>query len=165
MKHFLWVALCLAGCTKKNENPTAAGASILSWDLSQAERVSIRTAKTSDVKVQDVEYIATAGGDPIKMKVHLETATVVFSEADAERTHASPIKLGVTVVDGADYTFSNAKCMGPDYKLAAPGEAPRDMILFCTVKAKKPNADVGFMIYAYGDGTIDDGNPKTQKVM
>lgn len=166
MKHLPWIAVALVACSKKNENPTKAGASILAWELKDAERESIRAAKTSDAKVADVDYTAKLTDDSrVKVKVHLETATVVFAEGGQEVTHASPIKLGVTLVDGADYTLAPGKCMGPDYKLAAPGEAPRDMILLCTVKATKPNTEASFMIYAYGDGTIDDGNPKTQKVM
>ena len=45
MKHFFVIALCLAGCSKKNENATAAGTTLLEWDISQSERVSIRTAE------------------------------------------------------------------------------------------------------------------------
>jgi hypothetical protein len=161
MKHFWLVALCLAGCTKKNENPTPSGANILAWDLSQAERESVRAAKTSDVNVQDIDYTAHPTEDTsVKVKIHLETATIVFNEGGGERTHSSPIKIGMTLVDGADYTLDRGKCMGPHYKLAAPGEAPRDMILHCIVKATKPNAQVSFTIYAYGDGKIDDGVAK-----
>lgn len=166
MKHFLVAFLCLVGCTKKNEHPTPAGASILAWDLSQAYRVSIRSAKTSDVKIQDLDYTAHPTDDSsVKVKVHLETATVVFTESGREVTHTSATRIELTLVDGADYTLGNGKCMGPHYKLAAPGDAPRDMILHCIVKATKPNDDVSFTIYAYGDGTIDDGRPTTQKVM
>ncbi len=166
MKHFFWVTLCLVGCTKKNENPTPAGATILSWELSQSDRESMRSAKLADVKVQDLEYTAHPTDDSsVKVKVHLETATVVFVEAGSENTHSSPTKLSLTLVDGADYTLDRGKCMGPHYKLAAPGEAPREMILHCIVKATKPNADVSFSFYAYGDGRIDDGLQSTQKVM
>src|SRR5688500_14359991 len=135
MKHFLFVAVCLVGCTKKNENPTPSGANILAWDQTQAERESIRTAKTSDVKVQGLECAAQPAEDTAgKVKVRLETATVVMTEDGKEVTHAAPIKLGLTLVEGADYTFSDGKCFGPHYKLAAPGEAPHDMILHCIVK-------------------------------
>lgn len=168
MKHLPLLALFAvgaAGCSKKNENPTAAGTSILAWELAQSERASIRTAKTSDVKVQEVDYTAHPTEDTaVKVKVHLETATVVFEEDGKEVTHTAPIKLGLTLVDGADYTLDDGRCMGPNYKLAAPGEAPRDMLLHCTVNATKPNAQVNITIYAYGDGTINDGQPTTVKV-
>lgn len=153
-------SLCalVAGCSKSNPDATPNGTTVLSWTLDQSDRASIRSAKQSERSVKDIDYVAKPTDDTeIKLAVHLETATVVFAEDEAEVTHTAPIKLEVKVSDNGDYTLHDGKCMGPNYELAAPGEAPRDMILHCVVKARKPGADVGFTLYAYGDGRIDDG--------
>ena len=161
---FLVVLVVLVACTQKNTNPTPAGTTILSWDLTQSDREAMRSAKLGDVKVKDIDYTAMAADTPVNVKLHVETATVVFTEGGAERTHTSPTKMQITLADGKDFTFSGGRCMGPHYKLAAPGDAPRDMILHCTVKATKPSYDVSLTIFAYGDGTIDDGVVTTGKV-
>jgi hypothetical protein len=166
MKHFLWVALALVGCTKKNENPTPAGTTILAWDRTQSERETIRSGTMSDAKTHDFEYTGYPIDDvAVKVKVHLETATVVFTHDDKETIHTTPTKISLVLVDGADFTLHDGKCWGPHFKLGAPGEAPRDLILHCIVKATKPNASVSFSFYAYGNGTMDDGVMKKVKVI
>lgn len=166
MKHTVALALAVLGCQPSNPNPTAAGTTILSWELAQSDRETIRSAKLSETTVKDFDYEAHPTDDTtVVVAVHLETATTVFTEAGEQVTHRTPVKLSLKLVGGADFTLGNGRCMGPHYKLAAPGEAPRDMILHCIVKAKKPRYDVSFTIYAYGDGTIDDGRPTKIKVM
>ena len=163
----LWVVLfAVTACTKHNSNPTPAGTVVLDWKLAQADREPIRAAKTTDVQTKDVEYIAHPTDDTnVKLQVHLETATVAFEEAGSQVTHRAPIALVVKVVDGNDFTIGNGKCGGPNYQLAAPGEAPRDMLMDCRFKATKPSFDVGFMIFTYADGRIDDGVVTKTKVM
>jgi hypothetical protein len=165
MKQIVVLALVVVGCHRSNPNPTAPGTTVLAWELAQSDRETIRSAKLSESTSKDLDYVAHPTDDTtVKVAIHLETATTVFSEAGEEVNHRAPVKLSVKLVDGADFTLGNGTCMGPHYKLAAPGAAPRDMILHCIVKAKKPSYDVSFTIYAYGDGTIDDGRPTTIKV-
>jgi hypothetical protein len=39
------------------------------------------------------------------------------------------------------------------------------MVMDCHFRATQPSYDVGFWIYAWGAGKVDDGSPKTTKVM
>ena len=164
----LWVCLfVVAACSKNNPDATPAGTQILDWKLEQSDREAIRHAATSDVKAQDIDYVAHPTDDTeIKLKIHLETATVSYQEAGTEQKHTAPIKLSIVVVDNGNFTIkeSTRKCGGPHYQLAAPGELPLEMLMDCTFHATKPRFDVGFMIYAWGSGKIDDGSPKTVKV-
>jgi hypothetical protein len=158
--------LALVACgPEKNAHPTKAGTEFLHWELATSDRETIRAAKQTDVKSQTLDYTALLAGEeklPFKVKVQLETATVTFEEAGKQVEHRAPVKLSLTVVDGNDFTLSNAKCGGPHYNMELP--PGRDMILHCTAHAKKPRYDIGFTFYAYGDGRIDDGNPKMIKV-
>lgn len=163
----LWVGLfALAACSKSNSNPTPAGTTVLDWKLALSDRAPIRAAKTTDVQAKDIAYVAHPTDDTaMKLQVHLETATVAFEETGAQVTRRAPIALVVKVVEGNDFTVGNGKCFGPDYPLTAPGAVPNDMLMFCRFKAAKPSFDVGFMIYAYSDGRIDDGVVTKTKVM
>ena len=163
----LWVCLfAVVACTKSNANPTPAGTTVLDWKLALADREPMRAAKTTDVQAKDIEYLAHPTDDTtVKLAIHLETATVAFEETGKQVTRRSPIALVVKVVDGDDFTIGNGKCGGPNYPLTAPGDVPNDMLMDCRFKATKPRFDVGFMIYAYSDGRIDDGIVKKTKVM
>ena len=165
MNRVIWAVVLLAACKESNPNPTKAGATILTWQIGDSDRTTIRTAKLTDIKVADYDYDAVTADTKVKLKVHLETATAVFVEDGKEVTHTAPTKLEVKVVDANDFTLSTktGACGGPHYDMALPPS--RDMILTCRVIAKKPSYDVGFWLYAYGDGRIDDGNPKTVKVI
>ena len=165
----LWVCLLLvAACSKNNPDATLVGTQILDWQLAQSDRETIRQAAASSVKAQDIDYVAHPTDDTeVKLKVHLETATVKFEEGGRQVTHTAPIKLSVVVVDNGNFTLklSDRNCAGPHYQLAAPGDAPDEMLMDCYFHAKKPNYDVGFFIFAYGAGKIDDGVMKKVKVM
>ena len=168
MKTLLVCLLVVAACSKNNPNATKPGTQILDWKLEQSDRETIRHAATSEVKVQDIDYVAHPTEDTdIKLKIHLETATVTYQEAGQQEKHAAPIKLSIVVVDNGNFTVkeSTQKCSGPHYQLGAPGEAPHEMLMNCYFHATKPNYDVGFHIYAWGAGKIDDGAPKKTKVM
>ena len=160
MKTAIAASICLTAlsCSKSNPNPTPNGTTVSSWELARSDRAAIRGARTSDAATKKLAYVAHPTDDTaVELALELETATVVFEEDGKEVTHAAPIKLRVDVVDNGDFTIGEGKCMGPHYALAAPGQAPRDMILHCVFKATKPSYDVSFTIYAYGDGRIDDG--------
>jgi hypothetical protein len=160
--------LALVACgPEKNENPTKPGTVLLTWNwnLAEAERIAMRTAKQTDVKTQALDFEQAVDFDkkvPVKVKVALETATLTFEEKGKQVEHRAPMKVTITAVDANDFTLSNAKCMGPYYDMHLP--PGRDMILHCIVKVRKPRYDVSLTFYAYGDNRIDDGNPKTFKV-
>ena len=156
--------LLLAACSPSNANPSPPGTNVLHWQLGDSDRTEIRTARQTDTKTTTLAYEAHPTDDTsIKLNVTLDTATVTFGDPGKEVTHSAPTRLVLTVADAGDFTLSAPKCMGPHYDMALPPS--RDMILHCTVKAKKPRYDVGFTIYAYGDGRIDDGVMKKRKLL
>jgi hypothetical protein len=163
----LFTLLTTGACgPKSNPSPSPSGATVIDWRLAQSDRDAIRQAATSDVKVFDREYTAHPTNDTaVKLMVHLESATVVFREADEQVSHHAPIALTVKVLDGGDFTFGKVTCMGPHYKLSDPETGPLDMLLHCYTHATKPSYDVGFTMYAYADGTINDGNPTTVQIL
>lgn len=156
----LALALALACTPGSDSEATKPGDTVLTWELASSDRESIRAATIREVKSIDLDFDGqvTPDGEEVKVKVHLETATVEFVEDGATVTHAAPIKLSITAVDAAGFTLSASSCNGPHYTMDLP--PAHDMTLHCYVKAKKPRYDVGFTIYAYGDGRIDDGRPK-----
>jgi hypothetical protein len=158
--------LALIACgSDKNDNPTKPGSVVLTWTLAESDRLSIRSAKQADAKSQELDFAEAVDVDkkvPVKVKVTLETATVTFEEDGKQVEHRAPVNVKITAVDANDFTLTNAKCMGPHYDMQLP--PGRDMILHCTVRAKKPKYDLLLTVYAYGDGHIDNGNPKTIKV-
>jgi hypothetical protein len=156
--------LVLAACTK-NPDATTPGTTVIAWQLADSDRSSIRAAKLTDVKTQTFTHDAHPTKDTtVKVEVTLETATVTFEEDGKQVVHRAPTKLAVKAIDAGGFTLSKSKggCMGPHYDMNLPPSL--DMILHCTISAKKPRYDVGFWLYAYGDNRIDDGNPKTIKV-
>lgn len=163
---FAWLTLftlfpLVFACSKdKSSDATQPGATVLSWELAKSDRDSIRAAKVSDTKALELEYEGSVSMENIKVKVkvHLETATVEFEEDGKPVTHRAPVKLRVEAVDANGFTLSQGKCMGPHYTMDIP--PARDMILHCVVEATKPRYDVSFTIYAHGDGHIDDGKAK-----
>jgi hypothetical protein len=162
---WLWL-FAIVACSKSNSNPTPAGATVLDWKLALADRPAMHAATTTDVQAKDIAYDAHPTDDTtVKLQIHLETASVTFEETGVKVTRRSPIALVVKVVDGNDFTIGNGKCGGPNYPLTAPGDVPNEMLMDCRFKATKPRFEVGFMIYAYSDGHIDDGLMKKTKVM
>lgn len=154
------LALALAACSSDaNPDATKPGATVLEWQLADSDRESIRAAKISDSKTSEHAFESeVTDGAKIKVNVELETATVEFEEDGKVVTHAAPVKLKIEAVDAAGFTLSPLRCMGPHYTMDLP--PAHDMILQCYVKVTKPRTDVSFVVYAYGDGHIDDGKPK-----
>lgn len=162
----LFGLLTTAACgPAANPSPTPSGTTVIDWRLAQSDRHAIRQAATTAVEVFDREYIAHPTRDTsVKLRVHLESATVVFEEAGERVTHRAPIAFAAKVIDSGDFTFGKVTCMGPHYKLSDTGTGPHHMLLHCYTHAIRPSYDVGFTMYAYADGTIDDGNPTIQVV-
>ena len=147
----LWLPAC-----SKNPSPTAVGATVLDWKLSQSDRVSIRSAKRSEPSKKSVAFTAEPSKDTkVQLALDVELATVTFEEDGQQTTHTAPVALSGKVVDGADFTLGPAACQGPHYQLAAPGQAPREMVLMCTLRAKKPNVDALITVTLYGDGRVE----------
>lgn len=158
--------LALVACgSDKNDNPTKPGSVVLSWDLNESDRLSIRTAKQTDAKSHELDVEQAVDFEkkfPIKVKVAFETATITFDEDGKQVEHRAPVKVKITAIDAKEFTLTNAKCMGPHFDMNLP--PGRDMVLHCLVHAKKPKYDVRLTIFAYGDGRIDENNAKTIKV-
>ena len=74
--------LALAACgSDKNANPTEPGSVVLSWDLTQSDRISIRTAKQTDVKSQELDVEQAVDFEkkiPVKVQSPRDRATVAF---------------------------------------------------------------------------------------
>lgn len=153
----LALAFLVACSSDANPEATKPGATVLEWELADSDRESVRAAKIGDVEVSEHAFDGEVSPEGVKVKVnvHLETATVEFEEDGKLVTHAAPVRLKIEAVDAAGFTLSPLRCMGPHYTLDLP--PAHDMILQCYVKATKPRWDVSFVVYAYGDGRIDDG--------
>lgn len=150
------LAVVLTGCPKKEATVTAVGARVVDWKLAQSDRESIRIAPTSDVISQQKQLTSHPTNDStVVLKVSAEFATVTFSEDGKDVTHSAPVSLTAEVVEGGGYTFGAVNCSGPHYQLAAPGETPREMLLQCSVRVKKADADVLINLTARGDGTLE----------
>ncbi|MCA9620586.1 MAG: hypothetical protein KC731_16300 [Myxococcales bacterium] len=159
----LLVATGLAACSS-SASPDAAkpGDVVLQWDLKESDRASIRSAELADHETFDLHYQGTVTNDAkIDVEVHLKTAKATFEEDGKTVTHAAPVKLSMKVVDAKGFALSKPSCSGPHYTLDLPPAS--DMILHCVVRANKPNRDVSFSLYAYGDGHIDDGGQGERK--
>jgi hypothetical protein len=164
MKALLFVALLACKPSLNNDNPTKPGTVVLAWDVSKATHAEIAAAKLGEIKRYDLDFsthLIDADKTLVKLKIHLETATMQLTGADREAHEFSvPTKLTVTAVDAGDYTLGPPKrgCIGPDFKLALP--YPRDMILQCYLDADRPRHDLSIALVAFGDGTIvDDFQP------
>lgn len=156
--HALLVTTLAACSSDANPDATKPGATVLEWELADSDRESLRAAKISEVAASQHAYQGVlSNGVEVKVNVQLETATVEFEEDGKLVTHAAPVKLKIEAVDAAGFTLSLQRCMGPHYTMDLP--PAHDMILHCYVKATKPRTDVSFVVYAYGDGHIDDGKP------
>ena len=135
---------------------TPNGTTILSWRLEHSDRESIRTATSNNTRITDFEHVAHPTKDTsVVLLVELFTGRVSFSEDNETVTHTAPMKLDVRVLDHGGYRIDRVRCMGPHYQLAAPGEAPEEMMLMCDFRAWKPGANVGFTITAWGRGAIE----------
>ncbi|MCB9578289.1 MAG: hypothetical protein H6717_14790 [Polyangiaceae bacterium] len=155
------VAILTPACSKSGPTPTTKGSSVLSWKLADSDRVAIRSAVTSNASTKHVSYVAHPTSDTsVALALDVETATVAFKEDGKDVTHTAPIKLEAKASDPAGFALGPASCKGPHYQLAAPGAAPRAMVLTCYVHARRSQGDVGFQLYVYGDGTINDGQVK-----
>jgi hypothetical protein len=131
----------------------------MEWDLAQSDRESIRDASTSNRKVFDVEHIGYPSKEtPIKILVHLETATVVFPESGANVTRSAPVKMKLTSSDSNGFTLSGSHCLGPHYLMET--KTPNQMLLLCTIRAVRTGRNVLVSFAAYADGSVDDGRPK-----
>lgn len=148
---FVLLVLVLSACPKKAEG-TAAGTRVIDWKLAQSDRESIRSATTAEVVKKEVPFTSHPTKDStVVLTLRLETATVTFTEDGKPTTHTAPISVSADVVEGGGYTFGATQCSGPHYQLAAPGEAPREMLLQCSVRVKKSDADVLVSFTARGD--------------
>lgn len=135
---------------------TPNGTSILSWQLDQSDRASIRNATASETRLTDIEHVAHPTKDSsVVVLVELVTGRVAFSEDNETVIHTAPMKLDVRVLDHGGYLIDRPRCTGPHYQLAAPGEAPEEMVLICDFKATKPGANVGFTVNAWGRGAVE----------
>lgn len=147
------VALSVAGC--KNKDATASGASVLAWDTGKSTRASFAKVVVGARRAKDVTLVAHPfEGAAIKLRAHVETADVTFEEDGKPQKFDAPVSIAVTVDDANDFTLGGGKCDGPDFQLAAPGAAPKEMIVQCRIKATKPNADVGVSFEVWGDGKV-----------
>lgn len=152
---FLFVALSLCACPKKPEG-TAAGTRVIDWKLAQSDRESIRGATTAEVAKKDVPFTAHPTPDStVVLALHLEVATVTFTEDGKPATHTAAISVSADVTENGGYSFGTPQCAGPHYQLAAPGEAPREMMLMCNVRVKKSDADVLISFTVRGDGKVE----------
>jgi len=137
---------------------TPHGTPVLSWELKQSDRASIRTGLAFEPRRMSMSYVARPTPDTsVTLAIELTSARVTFSEDNEPVTHTAPIKLDVRVLDSGGYKFERVRCMGPHYQLAAAGQTPEEMLMHCWFRVTKPNANVGFTIYAWGNGTINDG--------
>lgn len=131
---------------------------VLDWDLQQSDRASIRTGIAFEPRRMSMAYVARPTPDTsVTLAIELTSARVTFTEDDVPVTHTAPIKFDVRVLDGGGYQFERVACMGPHYKLAAAGQTPEEMVMHCWFRVTRPNANVGFTIYVWGNGSISDG--------
>lgn len=153
----LFVALGLIACDKTTSStPTAPGTTVMTWELAKADRVAIRTAKLGEVKSTTHEHVAKVGDQTIaKLKVHVDTAAVEFDEDGKKVSQTAPVKLRIEAVESNGFTLTPKDCKGPQYWDNVTEASPQ--VLRCSLNAKKPKHDLGFMIYVYGDGHIEDG--------
>lgn len=144
-----------AGCSDKNDNATPLGTVILSWDHTQSERASMKTAKIGERKSTNVAHKAKlADGSTVEIGVALVTAPVTLVEDGVTKDYLAPVLLSAKLDKNADFTFAEGKCTGPNYQTARP--TPREMIVECRVRARKSSADVVLALDVFGDGRVAD---------
>jgi hypothetical protein len=145
----------LAACSHANQDATPSGTNVLDWDTSKTTRPALKTATFDGKQGKDQSMtFEVADADQVKLKVHLETATAKYQEDGSAMQLVVVTAISATVEDGKDYTFSAGSCSGPNYELAAPGQAPGYTILDCQIAATKPHTRASVFFQMKGDGTI-----------
>lgn len=167
MKAMLCVAALVAagGCgSKKNKNPTPVGTAVVTWDHTQSDRASMKTAKIGAHKlVNQVVAMKMVDGSTVKLEITAGVAPVTLHEDGVDKAYHAPVKVTAKVIDGADFTFDRPKCAGPHYQMGSP--TPPEMLLDCTLHATKPDAELMLAFDVFGDGRMVDafeGAKKTE---
>lgn len=144
-----------AGCGDKNDKATATGTVILQWDHTSSDRASLTTATLGERRSVNVAHRAKlVDGSTVELGLAIVTAPITLREDGVSKQYLAPVLVSAKLDKNADFTFSEPRCMGPNYQIARP--TPREMILECRVKATKPTADVYLAFDVYGDGRVAD---------
>lgn len=146
MRSILALLVLAPACATESDAVTPNGTSILSWDLTRSDRLTIRNATTSDHQLIDFEHAMPEMS--IVLGVELVTATVRYYEAGRLETRTAPIALELRVADNGGYLIDRAGCTGPHYELA------NNMLLTCDFAAMEPGSEAGFTVHARGDGSM-----------
>ncbi len=146
---FLVVA---ASACDSNKNATPKDAKVLEWTLAKTTRASMKDATLTNKATKDLVINDAATG--VKLSLKLETATAKFNEGGKDVEHDAIVGLTATATNPNEFTLVDRGCDGPNHQLAAPGAAPRAMILDCRIKADKPKFDGFVSFQLLGDGTL-----------
>ena len=149
------LALVLVSCGDKNENPTPLGTVVIQWDHTQSERASMKTAQIGARKSSNISHTSKMfDGSTVTLGIALVTAPVTFVEDGVTKEYLAPVLVSAKLDKNADFTFAEGACKGPHYQMARP--TPREMIVECRARARKPSADLVLAFDVYGDGRVVD---------
>ena len=154
MRHIA-IVLCLVGCGNKSaEHATPKGTKVIEWEASKSDREAFRAATFANKTTRDDAITVKACADDLKLKLHVESGTATYTEADHPMTIVAPAAITLTVEDGKGFEITKGKCDGPNYELTAPGTAPGFTITDCHLKAVKPNNECAPFFQLKGDGSV-----------
>ena len=149
------IVLLLVGCgSKSSEHAQPKGTKVIEWDASKSTREAFRTATFANKTTRDDVITVKTCADDVKLKVHFESGTATYTEAEHPMTIVAPAVITVTVEDGKGFEFSKGACDGPNYQLTAPDQPPGYTITDCHLKAVKPNNECAPFFQLKGDGTL-----------
>src|SRR4051812_24000721 len=95
------VVLCLVACSGgKSKNATPKGTNVLDWNASKSTREAYKTATFENRTAKDDVIAVRVCTTEIKLKLHLETATAKYIEANTPMEIGSLASLVATVEDG-----------------------------------------------------------------